>query len=114
MCSEWNANLDATLSNFKSQKFDEDAKDDARHYSSNMYKLMFRVLIISYKIEININKELLLIKQFAFFCIGFFCNLNSVGPNENILWCRNRDSSPIDMLIKTLDLGAAGLMCTAI
>ena len=41
LCSEWNANLDAAIYNINIQKFDDEAKDDARHNSSIMYTIIY-------------------------------------------------------------------------
>ena len=41
LCSEWNANLDAAIYNINIQKFDDEAKDDARHNSSIMYRIIY-------------------------------------------------------------------------
>ena len=46
MCSNWNANLNETLTNFNIQKFNENAEDDARHNSRNV-QIILIILIIT-------------------------------------------------------------------
>lgn len=90
MCSEWNANLDATLSNFKSQKFDEDAKDDARHYSSNMYK--FENHNVQNLLSVNLSwcsDRHVLFKHCTWYCE--LCRAITLIPLEFEWWSVRRD-----------------------